>query len=241
MFPPKPMFPSKSMVPSKSVFQPKSPLWQKLFWIVVTTLLSLSCVACGSSRSSDQTISPAQAQAISQQVVTALQGALASAESGFTVLNTLHPDLATLMSDANPAQSSDCTTNANGETCNIPITYTGACPGGGTIGVSGDLDFTLNNSGDGTDTASITVTPANCSVSNLTINGDPNVTVATQVNIANDQIQFPLTLTEKGAVSYGPHPSGSCSLSVALTISSQSSCTVNGTVCGQPVSGSGQR
>jgi len=228
------------MFPPKSRFQTKSPLQQKLFWIVVTTLLSLSCVVCGSSRSSDQTISPAQAQAISLQVVTALQGALASAESGFAGLNTVHPNLAILMRDANPAQSSDCTTNSNGETCNIPISYTGACPGGGTIGVSGNLDFTLNNSGDGTDSTSITVTPTNCSVSNLTINGDPNVTVATQVNIANDQIEFPLTLNEKGAVSYGPNPSGSCSLSVALTISSQSSCTVNGTVCGQPVSGSCQ-
>lgn len=227
------------MFPPKSVLQPKSTL-RRVFWIVLTTMLSLLCADCGSSGSSSQKVSPAEAQAIAQQVVAALQGALASAESGFTILHTARPNLATLMHDANPAQSSDCTANSSGETCDIPITYTGTCPGGGTVGVSGNLDFTLNNTGDGTDSASIVITPTNCAVSDLTINGDPNVTVTTQVNIASDQIEFPLTLIEKGAVSYGPNPSGTCSLSVALTINSQSSCTVSGTVCGQPVSGSCQ-
>jgi hypothetical protein len=231
MFPAK-VFPAKSLLPSKSLLQ------QKLFWILLTTLLSLLCVSCGSSSVGNQDLSPAQAEAISQQVVTALQGALASTESGFTGLQSAHPSIATLMHEATPSQASDCTINSNGETCNIPITYTGPCPGGGTIGVSGDLDFTLNNSGGGTDSTSITVTPTNCAVSNLTINGDPNVTVTTQVSFADDQLEFPLTLTERGAVSYGPKPSGTCSLNVALTINSQSSCTISGTACGQPVSGS---
>jgi hypothetical protein len=226
------------MFPAKSVFPSKSPLQHKLFWILLTSLLSLLCVSCGSSSGGNQNLSPAQAQAISLQVVTALQGALASTESGFTGLHTAHPSVATLIHEAAPEQASDCTINSNGETCNIPITYTGPCPGGGTIGVSGDLDFTLNDSGGGTDSTSITVTPTNCAVSNLTINGDPNVTVTTQVSFANDQIEFPLTFNERGAVSHGPKPSGTCSLSVALTINSQSSCMISGTVCGQAVSGS---
>jgi hypothetical protein len=48
---------------------------------------------------------------------------------------------------------------------------------------------------------------------------------------------FPLTLSEAGGISYGPHPSGSCQLNVTYTINSLSSCTASGTVCGQSVSG----
>ena len=168
-------------------FQPHSPLspesllQRKSFWIVIATLLSLLSGGCGSSSKSSQNISPAQAQAISQEIVTALQGALTS--------------------------------------------------------VSGDFSVTLDNSGNGADSSAITVTPSNCSVSNLTINGEPDVLVATQFNIANYQLQFPMTLTEAGGISYGPNPRGSCLLDVSVTISSQTTCTVSGNVCGQPVSG----
>ncbi len=218
--------------------RPRKFFTQKLFWIAIITLLSIFSAACGSSSSSNQNISAAQAQAISQQIVTTLQGALTSVSSGLNRPREQRPSLATAIHDANPAQSTGCTTNASGTTCNIPITYSGACPSGGTIGVSGDLMFTLDNSGDGSDSTSITVTPTNCVVSNLTVNGNPSVTAATEVNITNNQIDFPLTLTESGGISYGPNPKGSCSLNVTLTITSQTSCTVSGTVCGQSVNGS---
>jgi len=224
-------------------FQPHSPLspesllQRKSFWIVIATLLSLLSGGCGSSSKSSQNISPAQAQAISQEIVTALQGALTSVSGGLSVQREERPGLSAAMHHANPAQSQDCITNANGEICNLPISYTGACPGGGTITVSGDFSVTLDNSGNGADSSAITVTPSNCSVSNLTINGEPDVLVATQFNIANYQLQFPMTLTEAGGISYGPNPRGSCLLDVSVTISSQTTCTVSGNVCGQPVSG----
>jgi len=190
---------------------------------------------CGSSGGSHG-ISQAQAQAISQQVVTTVEAALSAA---FTPATRGAPtSLSTIVKTARAAQSFDCTPTANGETCNVPVSYTGTCPGGGTIGVSGDFNFTLDNSGDGSDNATLTVTPTNCSVSNLTINGNPDITLATQLAFQADAPVYPITLTEGGGVTYGPNPSGSCTLNVTLTVTSQTNCTITGTLCGQSLSGS---
>ena len=204
--------------------------------LALVTLFLILCGGCGSTKQSSQNLSPAQAQAVSQEVEAALQAALTAALSSGLPADT-HRSLAASVGHLTPNQSSDCTTNSNGETCNIPITYSGACPGGGTIGVSGDFDFTLDNSGDGTDSSTLTITPSNCSVSNLTINGDPNITVAMQMSIANDAPVYPITVTESGGISYGPNPSGSCSMNATLTINSETSCTISGNICGQSLSG----
>ena len=208
-----------------------------LGWAVAATALAALSGGCGSS--SSHNISQAQAQAIAQEFATAVQNALSSAApSGANVEHGANPSLATVVNEIHPEQTSGCVSSANGTTCNIPVSYSGACPGGGTVGVSGDFDFTLNSSGDGSDTTTLTVTPTDCSVSNLTINGDPNVTVATQIDFQGNDVLFPVTATESGGISYGPNPSGSCTLNVTYTINSETSCTVTGTICGQSVSGS---
>jgi hypothetical protein len=213
--------------------QSASPITLALVTVFVMLML---CAGCGSSSQSSQNLSSAQAQAVSQQVEVALQSALTAAFSSGLPADQ-HRSLAAVVGHLTANQSSDCTTNANGETCNIPVTYSGACPGGGTIGVSGDFAFTLNNSGDGSDSSTLTITPANCSLSNLTINGDPSITVAMQMTIANDAPVYPITLTERGGISYGPNPSGSCTLNATLTINSETSCTISGNICGQTLSG----
>lgn len=218
--------------------QPKSFL-EKFFCLSILAALMFFSLSCGSSGSSSQNISAPQAQAISQQFATALQGAFTAA-SGLDEPGVL--SLAkTLPLVARSQSSSDCTTNPNGESCNIPVDYSGACPNGGSISITGDFALTLNNSGNGSSNLSLTLTPASCDVSNLTINGDPNVTVSTALTVSDNQLQLPLTVTEQGGISYGPHPSGSCNLDVSLTISgteTQPTCSVSGTVCGQSVSGS---
>jgi hypothetical protein len=204
--------------------------------LALTTMLLMLFVGCGNSSHSNN-LSPAQAQAVAQEVDVALQDALnAALASGLSAEQ--HRSLAAIVPELTADQSSDCTTNSGVTTCNIPVTYSGSCPGGGTIGVNGDFDFTLNSSGNGSDSSSLTITPANCSVSNLTINGDPNLTVATQFNVANDAPAFPITLTESGGISYGPNPSGSCAVNATMTISSTTSCTITGTICGQRLNGS---
>jgi hypothetical protein len=206
--------------------------------VLLFVALILITPSCGGGSSSTQTISAAQAQAVSQQVITTLQGALNSALSSLPATRTAHPSLAKTMSEAHPDGSSDCTISSSGESCDIPVSYSGTCPGGGTIDVSGNFDFSLNSSGDGSDNTTLTVTPTNCSVSNLTINGNPDITLATQLSFQDDAPVYPITLTEGGGITYGPNPSGSCSVNVTVTVSSQTSCSVSGSVCGQSVAGS---
>jgi hypothetical protein len=200
------------------------------------TSLSLLCVTCGSSSHS---LSQAQAQAISQEVFSALNSAMVA---GLTPTGTstaaTRPSLGEIVERARSAQSSGCTVTNSGESCNIPITYQGACPNGGTISVSGDFMYTLDNSGNGSDSSSLTVTPAACAVDNVTFNGDPSVTFATQFNLQNYGLAFPITFSGTGGISYGPNPSGSCSINVKATATSVTSCSVSGSICGRSVSGS---
>ena len=202
-------------------------------------MLSMLASGCGSS--SSNTLTPAQAQAVTQEVDVAVQAALANAFSSGAAADEAsgsHRSLAATISQINPHTSSGCTVTDGGTTCNIPVTYSGACPGGGTIAASGDFDFTLNNSGDGSDSSTLTITPTNCSVSSETINGDPSITVASQLNFTNDVPTYPITLTETGGISFGPNPKGSCTMNATVSITSATTCTLTGNLCGQTLSGS---
>jgi hypothetical protein len=213
-----------------------------LGWAVAVTALAALSGGCGSS--SNHNISEAQAQAISHEVVTAVEASLAGAIPAASVeRRSTHPSLSKIVSDIQPEQLSGCTTSGDVTTCNWPVSYSGSCPNGGRIAVAGDITGTLNGSGDGSvgtgPTAPLTITPTNCSVtSNLTINGDPNIVIAATVTITDDAVAFPATLTETGGISYGPNPSGSCTMNVTYTVNSETSCTVSGTLCGQSLSGS---
>jgi hypothetical protein len=71
----------------------------------------------------------------------------------------------------------------------------------------------------------------------VTFTGNPDITIAGNINFTSAGPMFPVSLMEGGGISYGPNPSGTCSLNVTYTINSVSSCTVTGMVCGQSVSG----
>lgn len=199
--------------------------------------LALVSTGCGGSSMSSNSLSQAQAQAVSNEMVTAVQAALQSAAGSGLPTTRERKSLAVTVNEIRAAQTSGCTITSTGETCNIPVSATEPCPSGGTVGVSGNFDFTLNSSGTGSDSTTLTITPTNCSVDNLTINGNPNLSVAAQINFANDQIAFPATFMETGGITYGPNPSGSCSVNVSLSITSATSCTVTGSVCGRSVNG----
>lgn len=205
--------------------------------IVVATLFLLSA-GCGSS---SNTLSQAQAQAVTQQISLALDQALSTAIAANAASeNGVHPSLATIVSKIHSDSSSPCTPTATGENCNFPISDSVACSGGGTISVTGDVQGSLSNNGGGSIQTQITVTPASCAVSNssLVINGDPSVTVDSQINFTASAPTYPITFSETGGISYGPKPSGSCQMNVTSTINSATSCTITGTVCGRSVSGS---
>jgi len=212
------------------------------FLAVVAAILAILCSGCGSSSSPSSTAGPldaAQAQAVSQQVVQALTTALGDA-LGVTLPSgrPAHPSMATVVADSHPYASSGCTTTSTGESCNLPLSYSGSCSAGGTISVSGDISGTLDSTDSGNIGAQITVTPSNCAVSGTTFNGDPDITINGQIGFSDANIVYPVTLTEGGGISYGPDPSGTCSLNVTYSISSSLTCTVTGTICGQSVNGS---
>jgi hypothetical protein len=204
--------------------------------IAALTSFSLLCITCGGSSHS---LSQAQAQAISQELFTALNSAMVA---GLTPTGTrtvaTPPSMGGIVERARSAQSSGCTVTNSGESCNIPITYQGACPKGGTISVSGDFAYMLDNTGNGSDSSTVTVTPAACAVDNVTFNGNPSVTFAAQFNLQDYGLAFPITFSGVGGISYGPNPSGSCSINVKATATSVTSCNVSGSICGRSVSGS---
>jgi hypothetical protein len=208
--------------------------------MAVTATLSILSVGCGSSNNSmNNTMSAAQAQAVSTQVVQALTQALGTVNPDGAA--DVHKNLSAAVRDIHPETSTGCTSTSTGQNCNFPISlvdYPCSGPQGGTISVTGDIDGTLNNAGGGDLGGQFTITPANCSVSNLLVNGDPSISVAGQINFTNTAITFPVVFTETGGISYGPNPSGSCQLNATYTISSSLACTITGTVCGQSVNGS---
>ena len=203
--------------------------------IAALILLSLICITCGGS--SHNNVSQAQAQAISTELFSALNSAMVAGLTPGASTAVMRPSLGEIVEQAR-AQSSGCTVTNNGESCNIPITYQGPCPGGGTVHVAGDFVYTLDNSGNGSDSSTLTVTPSSCVVDNLTINGDPSVTFATEFNLKNNGLAFPITFSGNGGISFGPNPSGSCSINVKATATSPTTCSVSGSICGQSISGS---
>jgi hypothetical protein len=201
-------------------------------------LVSLLSITCGGSSHSNS-LSQAQAQAVSTELFGALNAAIVAGVSPVDASRAGRPtSLGEIVERAQAGPASGCTVTNNGESCNIPISYQGPCPNGGTIGVSGDFIYTLDSSGNGSDSSTLTVTPSACAVNGVTFNGDPSVTFATAFQVKNNALAFPLTFSGVGGISFGPNPSGSCSINVKATASSATSCTVSGSICGRPVSGS---
>lgn len=217
--------------------QNKASGYGMVFSISAMLAIALVMLGCGNSNSNMATnLTPAQAQSIatsvSNGVAQAVTGALATAHvrpGGNIVQNNQASVTPTL-----PI----CTPTGSGEVCTWTISNTFSCGGGGNIGVSGIITGTLTNLGSGMAQAQIGADPVNCSVNGLVLNGDPQVNLAAQVNILNNNPVWPVTGTETGGVKYGPNPSGSCQLNLKFTVHSNMSCTVTGTACGQTVSGS---
>ena len=105
------------------------------------------------------------------------------------------------------------------------------------MNVAGDIVYTLDNSGNGSDSSTLTLTPSSCVVDQVTLNGNPNVTFATQFNLKNNMLAFPITFSGMGGIAFGPNPAGNCSISLKATAASPTTCTVSGSVCGRSVSG----
>jgi len=199
--------------------------------------IALMIVGCGSGNSSSSALTEAQAQAIASAVSNGIGQALAGTFGAPSVqpsADAMRP----VETAANTATAPVCMPSSAGQTCSWPISGTFACPGGGSMAVSGKITGSLNTTGSGSAQVQIAAVPASCSVNGMILNGAPQVNVAAQMNLLNDIPEWPVTGSETGAVSYGPHPSGTCPLNLTYTVNSNLGCTVSGTACGQSVSGS---
>jgi hypothetical protein len=206
-----------------------------LSWAAVLSI-ALLMVGCGSSDSNSSALTEVQAQAIATAVSNGIEQAFAGTFGVPSVKRSgdaMHP----VETAANAATAPACLASFAGQTCTWPISSTFSCPGGGTMAVSGAITASLNTTGSGSAQVQIAAVPASCSVNGMILNGAPQVNVAGQMNVLNDMPEWPLTSSETGAVSYGPHPSGTCQLNLTYSVSNLS-CTVSGTACGQSVSGS---
>jgi hypothetical protein len=201
---------------------------------VLIAVLALVCAGCGSSNTSSN-LSQAQAQAVSQQLVQAVEQALNGAfTSTAEAKPSAHSPLAQAFAGIRPQDSPSCTI---GPTIDCTINGSASCPQGGTVSVTGTIDGTLNN-GSGSIDTTFTITPTKCALDSLVINGDPSVALASDLAFTNDALDFPVTATTSGGISYGPNPSGSCTINFSITVNSTTSCSVTGSVCGQSVNGS---
>jgi hypothetical protein len=206
--------------------------------LLAAILATLGSGCGGSSSTSSHTLSAAQAQAVSGQVVQAVTAALGDALGATpAAANGSRHSLSTVMANAHPdASSSGCTSTATGQSCNLPLSYTGPCSGGGSISVSGDISGTLDNSGDGSFGTQMTITPSlfgvrhNFQRRSRHHDRRPNC-------LHRRKFCVPHNLHGRRGISYGPNPSGTCQVSVSYSINA-SSCTVTGTLCGQSVNGS---
>jgi|SRR5579871_3643700 len=198
--------------------------------------IALVMLGCGSNSSSPKALTQAQAQSIA----TAVSNGMGQAVTGAFGVASLKPGANTVHNlEASPNVSTPvCLPSPSGEVCNWPIASTYTCPGGGSMALSGSITGILNTGGTGSAQAQIAATPASCSVDGIVLNGNPQVNLAAQINIMGDNPVWPLTGTETGGVTYGPNPSGSCTLNLTFTVNSSVACTVSGTACGHSVSGS---
>ena len=199
--------------------------------------IALLIIACGSGNSNSSALSQAQAQAIA----TAVSNGIGQALAGTFGASSLRPStdaMRRVEPAANTATPPVCTPSSAGQTCTWPISGTFACPGGGTMAVSGKITGSLNTTGSGSAEVQIAAVPAGCSVNGMILNGAPQVNVAAQMNLLHDMPEWPVTGSESGALSYGPNPSGTCQLNLTYTVNSNLGCTLSGTACGQSVSGS---
>jgi len=134
-----------------------------------------------------------QAQAISQQVVHAVVQSLSSVQGASLASGEQsNKRLSVALADLHPEQSSSgCTPTPNGQSCNFPLSGSDPCSGGGSISVTGDVQGTLNNSGAGSLAAQLTVSPKSCSLPGVTFTGNPDITIAGNINFTSRALGTP--------------------------------------------------
>lgn len=128
------------------------------------------------------------------------------------------------------------TASCNQSSCVISEQFNSsyACQLGGNIGFAGDINGTINNSGNGSIQFQVDETFTNCIPdAGYTVNGAPEVTVGGTFTFNNGNLSFPLQILEGGAVKINNQ---TCNINLTTLAESNGSSTTTGSLCGQSVS-----
>lgn len=220
----------------------KKTYFLRLTVVFLTFLIALMAAGCGGS--TNHAITQTQAQAVAGALSAATSAGLGGSfstsaspsDDARRSLSTVVEDIGAAQNSARNSAQTGCTQTANGETCSFPVSSNDSqpCTDGGTIAVSGTIAGTINNDGSGSLNAQLTLIPQNCAVSGVIISGAPSVIGTGQITLAQSAPVLPIVLTEVGNISFG---AGSCPVDLTYTVSSVNSCTVSGTACGYPITG----
>ena len=209
---------------------------------VALTIVGTLAGCGGSSNSSVNNLTQAQAKQVGSTVSSDVSKALASALGNTVVPLDITARANVLSALQRNKSQADAVLKPEDVTCsgsNCAVSGTFNCPDGGSIMVSGSF------SGSGTSASgTFTATPSKCSDGTLVINGNPDVTVAVQGN--DNGVTTTVNLTIGGGVSFSPvqagqFPTGSCSINVTASVTvndsggSVPSSSISGSVCGQSI------
>jgi hypothetical protein len=223
-----------------------------LVLLIVVALLLAGCSGSKSSVSNSnltqaqaQTVAQAVSLGVSQAVLDSYNSVLIAGSTSFLKARKSTSGLQIDSMSAGQASSSTCTGDTTSAQCTV--SYTSKCSGGGSISITGSASGSVNASGTGSAKGQLELTPTSCDVVEykILLNGEPNITLSSQVNIVNnDASSWPIVVTENGAVSFGPDsgsstiPSGACQVNMNYSFTRTGLCTMGGTMCGKTVSGS---
>jgi hypothetical protein len=217
--------------------------------------IAVLLVACGGgSGVTDTQLTQAQATTVASAVTYGLAMSLSDAITSLPAFTTSKPSTITMANALRSHKSAGSVegtpaaplaqsnpVSCNGSMCTVDYTYT--CSGGGTTSISGSATDSVNSSsGNGAIGLNVRLTPNKCDLTEfqITMDGKPNVSLAFNANFSNFNPTFPLTVTEKGAIAFGPDstnspiPSGTCNINLSYSVDANN-CSITGTMCGQTI------
>ncbi len=119
---------------------------------------------------------------------------------------------------------------------NVSVDHTTTCTAGGSLHILGSMTGNIDNSGSGVLLLQVTetITDWKCD-SNLVINGDPDISVAGNMNFLSGAMSSAATFSFGGGIKWGTSASQSCPISLTVLINTDMTGEVSGTVCGNQV------
>ncbi len=200
-----------------------------LFGVAASTTLAAACSsATDPARNPANRLSADEAGAIASAFVAQMYGAV----GGATHLAGIPASLAFSRAPTAPASAADGLPRL----VLSPVSFSEACPLGGSVTGTATFTENLDERGSGTITSTITSTPQGCVVSagdrNVAVTGAPAIAMAIAIPVAAFAQSGIATVRISGGFSWS---GGSCQLDYTASVAPAGTGSVSGTVCGQSI------